>query len=48
MPIISLREHKGKNGNAYRALVGKREGKSSFGITMLMLEYSIKVDLTEI
>jgi len=37
-----------KNGNAYRALVGKPEGKSPFGITMLMLEDGIKVDLTEI
>jgi hypothetical protein len=46
--ISSLREPKGKNRNAYRTLVRKHEGKSPFGITMFMLEESIKVDLREI
>jgi hypothetical protein len=48
VPIRSLSGSKGKNRNACRALVRKLEGKSPFGITMLLLEDHIRMGLTEI
>jgi hypothetical protein len=48
VPISSLRGSKGKNRKAFRALVEKPEGKSPSVITTLLLEDSIRMDLTEI